>query len=571
MKPEVKPQESFPWWKTTTVYHIYPRSFKDSNGDGIGDLRGIVSCLDYIRDLGFQTIWLSPVFASPQVDFGYDVSDYFSVAPEYGNNEDLKLLIEEVHSRDMKILLDLVLNHTSDRHPWFLVSCESRDNPKRDWYVWRDGRKPGGKAPPNNWRNEIGGAGWHYHEKTGQWYWAAFLPCQPDLNYRNPEVRETMIGVVKHWLRFGADGYRLDIIGNIFEDPLFRNNPMCLTFLPGSDKPGMLFRSHVMTKNHPDTISFMKELRKATEEEEPPQRLLVGEVSGETGLIREFCGKEKPDGLHSVFTFKVMDTPFKAKGFRKLIEELETCFPDPFIPAWAFSNHDRTRRISVLGGSIEKAKLNAALLLTARAIPFVYYGEEIGMEQSQIPMKEAKDGLTPYFYRRVPRFLLPILQKISMGAVNRDGCRTPMQWNDESNAGFTSPDAEPWLPVNVNYKSVNVKSQKNDPHSLYNCYRRFLRVRREYTALSRGGLHLLSLPGLPKGVLAFKREITPVVEAGAPEKPNRVYVFLNFMKKRTRIPSPEPGLKAVVSTYLDVPKVEGDSFNLRPHEGVVLA
>jgi glycosidase len=271
--------EILPWWKTTTIYQVYPRSFKDSTGNGIGDIPGIISKLDYLQNLGVETIWFSPFFSSPQRDYGYDVSDYRGIASEYGTMRNCERLIQEIHDRGMYVVFDMVLNHTSDQHPWFLQSRSSRDNPKRNWYIWRDGQKPEGKKPPNNWKSIVGGSGWHYDEQTDQWYWAQFLPFQPDLNYRNPEVKQEMFDTVRFWLDKGVDGFRLDIINTVFEDENLQNNPFALNFFPSEEHDKSFFQDKVYTINHPDNFAFVKKLRCVMDEYSDPERFLIGEIA----------------------------------------------------------------------------------------------------------------------------------------------------------------------------------------------------------------------------------------------------------------------------------------------------
>lgn len=571
--------KNYPWWKETTVYQIYPRSFQDSNGDGIGDLPGIISRLDYLQQTGFETIWISPFFPSPQRDLGYDISDYYSVDPQYGSMEDFYSLVEEVHRRDMKLVMDMVLNHTSDQHPWFIESASSRSNPKRDWYVWRDGKKSRGRRPPNNWHSMVSGNGWHYHSQTKQWYWASFLDFQPDLNYRNPEVKEEMFNMLRFWLDKGVDGFRLDIIGAVYEDPEFRDNPLTLRLLPNEDNEGYLFRSTKMTQNHPDNFKFARELRRIIDEYSDPPRFLVGETFGSPEVVRQFCGSTEgcaeegaegggateanagvqagtaglgaeaggatesnagveagggeadrrgsvPDGLNLAFLFQTMHTPFTAPAMRSLIGRFETVFSEPLIPTYVFSNHDRTRRFSQLGGDLRKAKLNTVLQFTVRGVPFTYYGEEIGMRQGDIEPAESQDAVARHIGTK-PAWKLKLLNKITGGAVQRDGCRTPMQWDSGAQAGFTSPDASPWMPVNSDAAEVNLAAQKDDPASLYRLYRDLLKLRREHPALHRGSQSLLPADALPKSVLGYRR----IAEAVAGERvgaEEELLVLLNF-------------------------------------------
>lgn len=546
------------WWKKTSVYQIYPRSFQDSNGDGIGDLQGIISRLDYIRELGFETLWISPFFRSPQRDLGYDISDYYSIAPEYGTMDDFRELVDQVHTRDMKLVLDMVLNHTSDEHRWFRESASGMDNPKRDWYVWRDGRKPGGKAPPNNWSSMVSGRGWHYHPSTGQWYWASFLPFQPDLNYRNPDVKEEMFRILRYWLGNGVDGFRLDIIGSVYEDPAFRDNPFSCRLLPNEANEGFLFRSTKMTQNHPDNFEFARELRALVDEFRDPPRFLVGETFGKPELLRRYCGREEPDGLNLVFLFRTMNTPFRAGAIRRMLRDFEEHFPGPFLPTYVYSNHDRSRRFTRLGGDVRKAKLNALLQFTARGVPFTYYGEEIGMQQGQIPPKESRDAVAHHMGTS-PAWKIKLLNRLTGGAVQRDGCRTPMQWNGKTSAGFTDSTVGPWLPVNSDYAEVNVDAQMEDPDSLLACYRRLIALRRKHPPLHSGTMRLLPAP---PSVLAYERTWA----AASAEEKERILVLLNFSGRRSRPILPESGFELLFSTCRRPAAVRADKSKLQSTE-----
>ena len=484
-----------PWWQTTSIYQIYPRSFKDSDNDGIGDLRGIISKLDYIQDLGFETLWLSPFFGSPQQDWGYDVSDFFDVAPEYGDLNDVQDLIEEVHQRNMRILFDLVMNHTSCDHPWFQESRSSRNNPKRDWYIWHAGD---GKHPPNNWKALPGGSGWHYDDVTDQYYYANFLPFQPDLNYRNPEVRETMLGVARHWLDKGVDGFRLDIFHSIFKDEQLRDNPSSFHYIPYNDEAGF-FQKWKYHLHQPETFQLAQSLRTITDSYSP-ERMLIGEVFGSDDILKQYLGDDH-DGLNLVFLWELLKTKPEARFFRELIQHHEDHYPAPYAPVYVFGNHDQKRIISKVGHDPKIAKLLALLQFTARGVPVTYYGEEIGMADGEIPARQAKDPLGQR-YKLVPNFLLNFWDLY----VNRDGCRTPMQWDDSVNAGFCGDDAVPWLPVHENYISTNVQNQQADDHSLLNTYRELLKLRRENKALREGSLQLLDETADEKNLLIYRRD-----------------------------------------------------------------
>lgn len=548
-----------PWWKKTIVYQIYPRSFFDSNGDGIGDLKGLISKLDYLKDLGIETIWVSPFFTSPQRDFGYDVTDFKGIDPQYGDMKLCDKLINETHKRDMKIVLDLVLNHTSDQHPWFIESRSSRDNPKRNWYIWKEGK---GKNPPNNWRSMIGGSGWHYDKKTDQWYWAQFLPFQPDLNYRNLEVKETMFDVVRFWLSKKADGFRLDIIDTIYEDAEFRNNPLSIKFIPSDTSIKRFFRNSKYTLDHPDTLEFVKELRKVVDEFDNPPRFMVGEVISDMETIRRYCG-EKADGLHSVFLFKSIRTPYKIRKLRELIETYEKYLPEPYIPTWVFTNHDRMRRITRLGNDINKAKLHAAFQLTVRGVPYIYYGEEIGMESPRMLQKESLDEMA-LKYKWIPQFAFDFIRKVGVESFNRDEQRTPMQWDTSPNAGFCPPDVSPWLPVTPSFKERNVDCEMKNPDSLLNCYKRFLKARQKTPALNSGSIEILELKAAPKDILSYVR--TALIK-GTEQK---AYVFLNFGKKTIIFRSPVKDAKFMVSTSVNSSPIQERNIVLDPQEGIVL-
>jgi len=482
------------WWTKTTIYQIYPRSFQDSTGDGIGDIQGIISRLDYIQELGIETIWFSPFFDSPQGDYGYDVRDYFNIAPEYGTLEDVEELIEVIHKRGMRVLFDLVMNHTSIEHEWFVDSRSSRDNPKRDWYIWRDGR---GSRPPNNWKAIPGGSGWHYDDRTGQYYYASFLPFQPDLNFRNPEVKAAMFEVARYWLDKGVDGFRLDIFHSIYKDKDFRDNPLSWRFVPNKDKAGY-FQRWKYNINLRETQELAVDLRNYVDRiaREP---LLLGELNGDHKTIKGYLG-ENLDGLNLVFLWELLKVEPNAQFFRDVIQRFERYYPPPYLPVYVFGNHDRRRMLSNLGGDHRLAKLMALIQLTVRGVPVIYYGEEIGMLDGDFPAKLALDPIGQRF-RWVPKFLLKALDL----SVNRDGCRTPMQWDSSVNAGFSTGNiGRPWLPVGENFKDINVSRQQEDEKSLLNTYRSLLKLRKSSRALIEGTLELIE-DNINIGLLSYLR------------------------------------------------------------------
>ena len=545
------------------MYQIYPRSFKDSTGNGIGDIPGIISKLDYIQELGIETIWFSPFFSSPQADFGYDVSDYRNIAPEYGTLADCEKLIHEIHNREMYVVFDLVLNHTSDQHPWFLESRSSRDNSKRDWYTWRDGQKPHGKKPPNNWKVMVGGSGWHYDKLTDQWYWAQFLPFQPDLNYRNPDVKKEMFDTIRFWLDKGVDGFRLDIINAIYEDSQFRNNPSTWKYFPSEGDDRSFFQNKIHTMNHPDNFFFVKELRSLLDEYSDPERFMVGEISAPLDVLKKYCGEAKDktatDGLNLTFMFQSLNVGFNAKSVRTLIKLYEQHFTEPYLPTWVFSNHDQMRRITKLGNDIDKAKLNATLQLTARGVPFIYYGEEIGMSNHRLPLKTAKDPIGRK-YSWLPQILVNLLTRNGAISLNRDDCRTPMQWESSLNAGFCSEEIAPWLPISSGHQTLNVSSQENDPNSILNCYKSLLLLRKKTPALHSGSLSFPKDFLLSKSILTYKRMYNE----------QTIQIWLNFSNNQFRTNELEKNSRMLFSTKIDTEPLKSDRLFLHPYQGAVL-
>lgn len=494
------------WYYNTPIYQIYPRSFYDSNGDGIGDIQGIIQKLDYIKALGFECIWVSPFYSSPQEDFGYDISDYQDIAPEYGTLQDVEQLIKEVHQRGMKILFDMVMNHTSAQHPWFLTSKSSKENSKADWYIWRD--------KPNNWKSIVGPKAWHYCKERNQYYYASFLPFQPDLNYRNPEVKQAMFDICRFWLKKGVDGFRLDIFNCIIKDKDFKDNPFSLLqAFPSQEYPGGNFQLRKYSLNQAENFELAQELRKVIDEFDQPPRMLLGEVFGGHKAIKQYLGKQQ-DGLHLIFLFDILFYKFSAAYFRKKILEYEQHYSTPNIPTLVFSNHDALRSIRHIGNNTNKAKVLALLQLTARAVPCIYNGEEIGMRNGTISLKEGKDPLAKV-YRWVPQFIANLLPV----GINRDNCRTPIQWNNEKNAGFSTAE-KTWLPVNNDASTINVAAQWKDENSLLNTFKRLLHLRKSQPALQMGNIEII--PTGNKHILAYTRTF----------QEDKILVMLNFSKTK---------------------------------------
>lgn len=530
---------SLPWYHKTTIYQIYPRSFYDSNGDGIGDLQGIIQKLDYVHELGFETIWISPFFASPQADFGYDISNYMDVAPEYGTMADALQLIEEVHKRGMRVIFDMVMNHTSEEHPWFQESRSSRDTPKADWYIWHD--------QPNNWQSMTGGSGWHFAKERGQYFWSSFLPFQPDLNYRNPEVKKTMFDIVRFWLEKGADGFRLDIFNVIYKDAEFRNNPFSWKVVPTEEDPSSFFQQPRYTVNQPESFEFAREFRRVCEEF--GERLSIGEVNGGRAIIRRFLGNETNNGLTLVFDFAMMNFKFTTDYFRQLIRDMEESYPAPFMPVYVFSNHDKHRSLFRLGNDIRKAKLLAMLQLTVRGVPCLYYGEEIGMTDAKFPFGTALDPI-PHKFTFVPRVVFDRLGVL----INRDEVRTPMQWNGSPKAGFSSA-SKTWLPVHESSKSIHVEKQQAEPDSLWNKISRLLKLRGQERCLQEGSLELLD--SLPESVLGYTRTLDK----------KKIAVLLNFDEQPKQFQMENTG--KLFNLYRE-DKVENTTIYLAAFGGVLL-
>lgn len=531
------------WWRQTSIYQIYPWSFQDSNGDGIGDLQGILSRLDEIKDLGVETIWFSPFYVSPGEDFGYDIADYTKIDPRFGTMADCDRLFKEIHKRKMRVVLDMVMNHTSDKHPWFIESKSSKTNPKRDFYIWRKGTN---KAP-NNWISMVGKSGWNYDSQTKEYYYSNFLSFQPDLNYRNPKVKQTMFAVLDFWLKKGVDGFRLDIFNSIFKDERFLDNPFSFRFFPTPDNHDeAFFQKKQYNLNLPESFSFAKEVRKhISKYKQKP--FLIGEVSGSDLVLKSFLG-EKVDGLNLVFQFELIHFSYNAKFFKDLLEKNEKVFPSPYTPTYVLGNHDQRRYIDRLGGDIRKAKLLVCFQFMARGVPVVYYGEEIGRKEGRISNFFGKDPIAK-LNRFVPLFLSNLLGIY----INRDNCRLPMLWDDSNNGGFTN--GKSWLPIGVIQKEETVSGQKNEPDSLWKHYQTMFLLRKKWDVIRVGSLQTISTD--KKNVLSFQRS----------DKKNKIRVYLNFGNNPEQIGFKEKG--KLLYSFGGSEKTENELF-LPPHSGLVL-
>ena len=531
------------WWQTAVIYQIYPRSFMDSNGDGVGDLQGVIDRLDYLNDgtpnsLGVDAIWLSPFYPSPMADFGYDVADYCNVDPLFGDLATFDRLVAEAHKRNIKVIIDWVPNHTSDQHAWFVESRASRDNPKRDWYIWRDA-KPGG-LPPNNWGSFFGGPAWSFDEKTGQYYLHQFVREQPELNWRNPQVEQAMYETLRFWLKRGVDGFRMDVIGLIIKDEALRDNPAnphADPNLPANDLFNRLIQKYNMDQDevHP----YIRRIRDLLDEFD--ERVGIGELWLDLPRWVKYYG-EHGEGLQLPFNFRLIEQPWQARAIRASVNEMEAALPSFAWPNYVLGNHDQPRLATRAGGEAQ-ARLGAMLLLTLRGTPTLYYGDELGMPNTPILPEQMVDP-----------------QGINLGvARTRDVARTPMQWDAGEFAGFST--AAPWLPLPKDYPSRNVARQHTDEHSTLSLYRRLIWLRHTSPALQSGSYRPLETDA--ENVFAYLRKSGSELRL----------VALNFGGDPVTVRIALEGQgKIQLSTHLDRSgEVHFSAIHLRAHEGLVVA
>jgi len=452
--------EKYLWWQTGIVYQVYPRSFQDSNNDGIGDLKGIRQRLDYLQWLGITAIWISPIYPSPMADFGYDISDYTGIHQLFGTMNDFDELLRDAHVRNIKIILDLVPNHTSNKHPWFLESRASKTNPKRNWYIWKDA-KPDGSIP-NNWLSVFGGSAWEWDEATGQYYYHAFLKEQPDLNWRNPEVQEEMLDVMRFWLEKGVDGFRVDVMWHMIKDEQLRDNPVNPDYQSHMASYEQLLP--VYSTDQPEVHDIVHKMRRLLDSYK--DRMMIGEIYLPIHKLVTYYGVDNK-GAHLPFNFMLLSLPWDARRIASAVAEYEGALPHNAWPNWVLGNHDQPRITSRIG--LQQAKVAAMMLLTLRGTPTIYYGDEIGMTDVPVPFNEVQDP-----------------QGLNMPDKNlsRDPSRTPMQWNNSDYAGFST--AKPWLRISSNYKRLNLEAQKGDPFSTLNFYRQLVQLRRSEPSLTHG-------------------------------------------------------------------------------------
>jgi alpha-glucosidase len=512
------------WWQSAVIYEVYPRSFQDSNGDGIGDLDGIIQRLDYLVNLGVDAIWVAPMYRSPMADFGYDVADYCDVDPIFGTMQDFDRLLKEAHRRDIKLILDFVPNHSSDQHPWFLESRSSRENAKRDWYLWRD--------EPNNWMSNFGGSGWEWDEVTNQYYYHSFLKEQPDLNWRNPAVRAAMYDALRFWLDKGVDGFRVDVMWLIIKDDQYRDNPPNPNFSPAQSSGNSLLP--VYNSNRPEVHEVVAEMRAVIDSF--PGRVLIGEIYLPLKDLMTFYGQDL-NGANLPFNFLLLQCQWKAQAVAQIISEYMTMLPQGAWPNWVLGNHDNARIATRVG--LSQAAIAAMLLLTLPGTLTIYYGEEIGMTNVLIRTEDVQDPAE----KRQPG--------IGMG---RDPERSPMTWDCSAMAGFTR--GRPWLPLGSDHRAVNVEVEEGDGESIFNLYRRLIALRRAHPLLVGGHLSCLTSLG---DLLSYERTA----------ENERLVIFLNFGHCPIQVAAESGFVLAGTDSRRDTKRV--DNFvELRGSEGLVI-
>lgn len=525
---------SLPWWARGIIYQIYPRSFQDSNGDGIGDLPGIQARLPYLKWLGIDAIWISPFYPSPMADFGYDVADYCGVDPMFGTIADFDRLIAAAHDIGIKVILDFVPNHTSDQHDWFKESRSSRTSPKRDWYIWRDPGADGG--PPNNWISNFGGSAWTLDPVSGQYYYHAFLREQPDLNWRNPDVRAAMHDALRFWLKRGVDGFRVDVIWHLIKDEYLRDNPVNPSYSEG--RPEIERLHQVYSADRPEIHDIIAGLRGVLDEFH--ERVLIGEIYLPLERLVTYYGEDLR-GAHLPFNFQLLQAAWDARHLHRIIAEYDAAIPSGGWPNWVLGNHDRPRIASRIGTA--QAAVAATLLLTLRGTPTLYYGDEIGMEQVPI----APDDVHDPWEKNEPGL-----------GLGRDPARTPMQWDGSANAGFTN--GRPWLPVDNREPGRSIEAQRTDPRSLLNFYRRLIALRHDAPALSTGGYREVEAEG---DVLAYERT----------DGAETFLVALNLGGDQETLGRPHGAQRGTVelsTSGLRDGETIGDTIVLSPNEGLVI-
>jgi alpha-glucosidase len=512
--------DTHPWWERGVVYQIYPRSFQDSDGDGIGDLPGIERRLDHVASLGVDAIWLSPIFPSPMKDFGYDVADYCGIEPAFGDLATFDRLCAAVHARGLKLILDFVPNHSSDQHPWFRDSRSSRDHPRRDWYIWRDARPDGG--PPNNWISDFGGSAWEWDAATGQYYLHTFLKEQPDLNWRNPGLRTAMMDVLRFWFDRGVDGFRIDVLWHIIKDDAFPDNPANPAWTPDRNERDRVLQLH--STDQPEAHAISAEFRALADAY--GDRVLIGEIFLPNDRHARWYGTLDRPQVHLPFNFQLIENGWNARTLHRLIADYEASLPPHGWPNWVIGSHDAPRIAARIGEA--QARVAAMLLLTLRGTPTFYQGDELAIGEVPIAPDRIRDPQD--------------LRQPGLG-IGRDRSRTPMPWDASLFAGFST--VEPWLPLNPDWPTRNVAAQERDAASMLSLVRRLLALRRAHEALSVGTMTLLDCDG---DVLAYERR------AGG----ERLLVALNLGSVAAPLPIPaDAELGEVLLSTRPPPMMEG--------------
>jgi alpha-glucosidase len=521
-------------WGNRVIYQIYPRSFKDSNGDGVGDLQGIIDKLKYLKELGIDGIWLSPIYPSPMKDFGYDISDYENIDNIFGDLNKFKELVKKAHLLNIKVLMDFVPNHTSDKHPWFKESRLNKKNSKRDWYIWQSPDKNG--EPPNNWVSQFGGSAWELDKKTREYYLHTFDVSQPDLNWRNPEVVKKMLDTMRFWLRNGVDGFRIDVAYLLYKDPFLRDEPPNPSYNPeiNNTYDSLL---HIYTSGLPETLNMLKVFNQVMNEFD--DRFMICEIHT---YAKEIIKLYKIVDHHSFapFNFSFFSIPWNATEQKNFLDEFNRLLGHNYFPTYVLGNHDQPRVATKLGD--KNARSAALLQLTLRGIPFIYYGEELGLKNVTVPIEKVRD---------------PMAINMKNNNFGRDPERGPMQWNKNEFAGFS--DSEPWLPVEKDYADKNVLTEEHDPKSFLNLYKKLIFFRKKLKSLSSG--IYLPLEFNNQNIFGFIREF----------KNEKALILINFSKEVQVIKLPEKKWKILFSTYMDIlPKEANSQFKLRPSESFIL-
>jgi alpha-glucosidase len=524
------------WWQRSVIYQLWLRSYCDSNGDGSGDLAGLLRKLDYIQWLGVDAIWLSPIYPSPMLESGYDITDFTGINALFGSLDDFDRLLAEAHRRDLKVIIDFVPNHTSDAHPWFQESRASRDNPRRDWYLWCDPRPDG--SPPNNWVGCFGGSAWTFDRETEQYYYHAFLPQQPDLNLRNPAVQGAICDAMRFWLARGVDGFRMDAVWHMIKDDQLRDNPINEQFTPLLPPDNVVHP--VYTRDRPEVHDVIAMMRRVVDEFDA--RMIGGELYVGLDTMMQYYGTPEKPELHMPFNLQLSVIAWDEKTIPDYVQAYLAAMPSHGWPNWALGTHDASRILSRAG--IGQARLGAMLLLTLRGTPTVYYGDEIGMHDVDIPRDKISD---------LREILVPYL------GLGRDPARTPMQWDGQPHAGFTT--GTPWLPLAGDHERVNVNVQTDDPRGMMALYRRLLALRRASPALIAGSFQVVLRDG---PVLVYRRDTAD----------QHLLVALNFSAepRTVSLVARAPGGRLLLSTHLDrADESTGDRLALRGDEGLLIA